>query len=100
YFLFLEGNQAAVGDYSFRMVEIGSQPVLPLDTVLANVLNPGRSTVIYQLPVTAGQRLFFDGQGSNSGASWIFYNPNNQAYFGTSITSDSEVIANQSGTHV
>ena len=100
YTLLIDGAGAAVGPYAFRLLDVGSQPEFPLDTVISDTLNPGLSARVYRLNGTAGQRLYFDGLGANVGAQWYLYGPNNTALVGAGIGADFEVTLGQSGPHV
>ena len=100
YTLVLDGNGAAVGNYTFRVLDMASQPVLGLDAVLTMNLNPGTAADAYQFNGTLGQRLFFDGLGAASGATWHLYAPNNQALMSAGIGNDFEVTLLQAGTYL
>ncbi len=100
YTLTMKGNGPVTGPYSFRLIDVGAQPPLPLNTVITRTLDPGNSAQFYTLNGTAGQRLYFDGLGSGSGAIWALYAPNNQQIVNTSVTGDFEATLAQTGTYV
>src|SRR5437660_1222167 len=101
YTLIIDGAGDTVGNYSFRLLDVGAAPALPLDTDLVGSINPGRSVVLYQLAGTAGQKLYFDGKGNDSGAFWTLYGPNDAAVPGGSyITLDFELTLGYTGNYV
>lgn len=100
YSLVIDGVGATVGDYSFRLVDLISQPELPLNTVLTKTLNPGYSVDWYRFTAVGGERLFFDGLGANAGGNWYFYGPNNEPLGSAGIGGDFEVILAQPGVYL
>ena len=54
------GPSGASGNYNFRLLDLSASPALALNTLVSNVLNSPYETDVYQLPGTAGQRLYYD----------------------------------------
>jgi hypothetical protein len=77
YALRLYGNNGGTGDYSFRLLDLASQPVLPLDTLTTNVLGPYEA-LVYRHDGAAGQRLFFNALTPGLSGAWYLYNPDDQ----------------------
>ncbi|QLE56855.1 Ig-like domain-containing protein [Nostoc sp. TCL26-01] len=89
YKLIVSGNGNNTGDYSFRLLDASSAPVLTLDTTVTNTLNPGLETDIYRITGKAGQQLRFDSLNSGFvSASWTLYNPGNQYVTSLNLSSD------------
>jgi len=100
YTLLIDGSGAAVGPYAFRILDVAAQPVVPLDTVVTETLSPGNSVWIYRLDGTAGQRLYFDGLGANSGGQWYLYGLGNAFIASAGVGADFEITLSLSGPHV
>jgi hypothetical protein len=100
YYFFVESALATSPNYDFQMFDLASRPTLPLDTDLVGTLNPGRSMTLYQLSGTAGQRLYFDGKGGNSGGNWYLYAPNNAFVSSANLINDFELTLGYSGTYL
>jgi hypothetical protein len=80
YTLRIYGSGASTGAYSFRLLDVSSQPVLDLQgTSTSGTLNPGTRTDLYRFTGTAGQRLFFNWQSGPTGNGYYYlFGPNNQ----------------------
>ena len=91
YQLIINPSSETTGDYSFRLLDIGAETELELDTTITATLDPGLATDIYQFVGTTEQRLYFDSLASVSGASWRLYGPSNQFINSNSLGSDFEV---------
>lgn len=100
YYLFVESNISTVGDYHFRLHDIDTAPVLPIETPVNGTLTPGISTTLYRFHGDAGRRLFFDATGSNNGGQWALYGPNNEVYLAPNITGDIEQVLPVTGNYV
>lgn len=100
YRVVIDANGGAIGDFAFRVFEMGSQPELVLNREYAGVVDPGFGAVIYKVLATAGQRLFFDGLGSEFTGAWNLYGPGNAALGGNTINRDFESVATQTGVHL
>ncbi len=77
YTLQVFGNGDATGDYSFRLLDVAAQPVLPLDTPTTNAV-AAYETVLHRFEGTSGQRLFFDGLSTSVNGYWYLYGPNDE----------------------
>jgi hypothetical protein len=80
-----------LGDYKFRILELASQPNLPLNNTVINTINPGKASHIYQFVGNAGQKLFIDDLGSNLSGNWTVYTPGDRYLTSSNIGSDFEV---------
>jgi hypothetical protein len=100
YALLIDGVGAAVGPYSFRLLDVATQPEFPVDNIVTDTLSPGNSVRIYRLNGTAGQRLYFDGLGANAGGQWYFYGPNNVYLSNCGIGADFEATLALAGEYV
>jgi hypothetical protein len=100
YSLIIDPNGDLTGNYVFRLLDIAAQPVLPLDTLVTNQLNPGFSAVLFQHAGAQGQQLYLDGFGSGGGGSFPFYGPSDELITSASINSDFETTLARSGAHV
>ncbi|HUL50941.1 MAG TPA: hypothetical protein VLU94_00005 [Candidatus Nitrosotalea sp.] len=98
YTLVLDGNAASVGDYGFRLLDLTTQPVLPLNSLVTNSM-PAYGVLMYQYSGVAGQNLFFDGQPGNPSGFWTLYDPNNNAISGASLGGDFEETLPLTGTY-
>src|SRR5260221_4735104 len=67
-YLFLRNFVSTAGSYAFRMLDLASQLVLPVNVSVTNNLQ-SYPALVYQYAGTAGQRLYFRGQGNNPGAT-------------------------------
>jgi hypothetical protein len=92
YTLMVDGNVSAVGTFAFRLLDLSSQPLLPLGVPVTNILNP-YPVVAYHYAGTAGQQLYFRGQSSNPSGVWALFDPNDAYVSGgyAGLTSDMEV---------
>jgi hypothetical protein len=89
YYLFLQSTLATAPGYQFQMIDISTQPALPLNQDLAGIL-VANSSLIYQLNGTAGQKLYFQGEMAEGGAYWTLYNSKNQANYSANLYGDFE----------
>jgi large repetitive protein len=102
YYLIQAGNTAdPTLNYSFRLLDLAEAPALPLalNAFVTNTIDPGNQTVLYRFTGTAGQRLFFDGLGADSGANWNLLDPLNSLVGSANITGDFTVTLSKSGTY-
>ena len=100
YTLIMDGYQASVGAFAFRLLDINSQPDLPLNAPVTNSLG-FYPAIVYKYSGTPGQQLYFRGQSSNPNGSWTLYDPNNAlvGYGYASLISDFEVTLPLAGTY-
>jgi hypothetical protein len=77
YALVFSGNGHTTGTINFELLDVASQPALPLNTDLTGTL-PANTTILYQLAGTYGEQLYFYGKNvSAGGAGWTLYGANN-----------------------
>lgn len=100
YSLVLDGIGAVTGPFQFRVSDVASLPTLALDTVITDTLVPGLSARAYRFEGAAGQRLFLDGLGVNSGGAFWLYSPANVGLVNASIGGDFEFTLTQPGRYV
>lgn len=95
----LPGQPAA--DYNFRLIDLAEPPVttIPLDTTITNSLDPGTREVFYRFNGVAGQRLFFDGLGTNGNGTWTLLDPLNTPLAQTSLDTDFTLALPRTGSY-
>jgi hypothetical protein len=92
YRLEIDGENTALGDYSFRLSDLSAVPSLPLGESVSGTLSDSE-VELYQIEGTAGQVLDFDWLWADNGVSWNLYSPGNQGLasrYGNSTSSDFE----------
>ncbi len=90
YYLFLQSGVSSSPNYVFQILDLGSQPALPLNLDLTGTLEANTSA-IYQLAGTGGEKLYFNGKGASAGGgSWYLYGPNNLYVNGANLSGDFE----------
>ncbi|MGC9506255.1 MAG: putative Ig domain-containing protein, partial [Baaleninema sp.] len=92
YRLEIDGENTALGDYSFRLSDLSAVPSLPLGESVSGTLSDSE-VELYQIEGTAGQVLDFDWLWADNGVSWNLYGPGNQGLasrYGNSTSSDFE----------
>src|SRR3546814_12690408 len=57
-----DGNGAAAGAFAVRLLDLGSAPVLALNSAVSDRISPSRDNRAYRIDVDAGDRLFIDLQ--------------------------------------
>src|SRR3546814_19486147 len=62
YTITVDGNGAAAGAFAFRLLDLGSAPVLALNSAVSDRISPSRDNRAYRIDVDAGDRLFIDLQ--------------------------------------
>jgi len=102
YTLVLRGYGPSLGTFRFRLLELGTAPsqTLTLGTTVEGVLNPGKEIDLYRVQGVAGQRLYFDGAGTNTAGGWNLYNVANSYVAGAGLAGDFEYVLTQSGTYL
>jgi hypothetical protein len=96
--LVIDGNGAGTGAYGFQLLDLSSQPALPINSPVTKSLDV-YATQMYQFSGTAGQHLYFAGQGGNPNGSWYLYDPNNAYVSGSGLGSDFELTLPISGSY-
>lgn len=77
YELTVDGNGDAIGDFSFRLLDIASASSITPGSVVNGELNPISETNLYRFDAVAGDRFFFDVL-TNEGAfnaRWRLFDP-------------------------
>src|SRR5262249_46057608 len=100
YSLVFQGATHATGPISFQVLDLASQPALPLNQDLTGNLSPNITTM-YQRDGMVGEQLYFNSKAvSAGGASWNLYGPNNLQVGGQVLGGDFEIILANSGKYV
>jgi len=100
YSLVFSGSLHTTDTFSFQLLDVGAQPALPLNTDISGVLPP-QTSVIYTLAGSIGEQLYFRGKGvNNSGASWLFYGPNNVYLASAGLVADFALTLQNAGNYV
>jgi RHS repeat-associated protein len=68
YRVFVRGQQTTAANYSFQIEDVASKPLLTLGTDVTGTLPTGQSDVIFRLAGTTGERVLYDGLGTNDDA--------------------------------
>lgn len=96
YQLIVEGF-GNIGDYSFRLLDLGDAEDLTLDTTISRTLDPQRETDVFKFEGSANQQLFFDRLGNTFNSFYNLYGPGNQNL--TFISSDHNITLPGDGTY-
>jgi hypothetical protein len=100
YYLLTMNAVSTPSPYNFQMLDIGSQPVMPLNVDVTGTL-PANYSLVYQLPATNGQQLYFNGKGSSfGGAYWTLYDPKNSYVLNGPLWTDFGLTIPYSGNYV
>ena len=76
YTLTVDGLAGAIGDYSFKLIDLANAAHLDLNTIITSSLPTGRETAAYSFDVLAGERFYFDSQTTSTGnAYWRLLDP-------------------------
>ncbi len=99
YTLTFAGSGHTTGSLSFQLLDIGSQPPLPLNTDMSGNL-PANTCLIYQLSGATGEQLFFNSKGvAGGGAYWTLYDLKNSAVAAQSLAGDFAVTLPYAGNY-
>lgn len=100
YTLILDGSGAGTGALAFAMMDVAAQPILPINTLVTNVL-ASYQTAIYRFSGIAGQHVYFDGRPGNPSGSSALYDPLDNLIPGTSVglSGDFEATLPSDGTY-
>jgi len=101
YTLRFHNSSSGSASYRFRILNLATQPVLPLGTTQSGQLNPVTQTHIYRLQAVAGQKIHFSSLYASSGdATWSVQDPcNNQLVSGNIQDDLGTVFFPASGTY-
>jgi hypothetical protein len=97
----VDGSGFATGPYSFQIEDVAAATVLSLDNVTNGSLDPALDDQFFRFDGTAGQQLYFDGQGTSTCQSgWRLVSPANNDLGSACFGNDFEVTLPQDGTYV
>ena len=99
-YFFLRNNKAVGSTFAFQMVDIATQPTLPINIGLTNTLGVYQQ-LYYRYNGTAGQKLYFQGSPADPSGYWTLYDPSGTSISGGSsgLTGDIEVILPYTGSY-
>ncbi|TKB72677.1 MAG: LEPR-XLL domain-containing protein, partial [Nitrospira sp.] len=104
YILIVDGVGNATGSYEFRMLDVKNAKPLALETQVANTLNPGNESDLYQFDGAVGDKLYFNWQGPDGfvNATWRLIDPfGNQVFGPTNLSTDVDVVTlTQTGAYL
>ncbi len=89
----------AVGDYSFRILDLNEATTIPLDEVFNGSMTQGSGIEVYEFQGTAGQQLYFNGISSTGSGDWRLYSPDNREIDTSRLTSNFEATLPSNGTY-
>jgi hypothetical protein len=100
YTLVFDGYNSSIGTFAFRLLDVATQPALPVGLAVTNTLD-AYPLQVYRYAGTNGQHLYFKGFSGNTGGSWRIFDPNNNQVNGGggSLTSDFQVVLPVAGTY-
>jgi predicted secreted protein len=98
-YLFIQNGLASSSNYRFSIIDAGVQPTLPLDTDLVSTLAINANQ-LYQLPVTAGQKLYFQGNVNVGGGSWGLFDTRNGQVNSSALGGDFQYTIPYSGNYL
>ncbi|MBE9061109.1 Ig-like domain-containing protein [cf. Phormidesmis sp. LEGE 11477] len=99
YQLRLDGSGSTTGDYGFQLLDLAEATDLPFDTVVSGTLEAGRATDFFQFEGTAGQQLFIEGLGEQSGGTFYLYGSNNQQVTAVNFVGNLDITLPGTGTY-
>ncbi|MBD2468818.1 Ig-like domain-containing protein [Nostoc sp. FACHB-145] len=104
YRLTIDGNADSTGNYNFQLFNANTASSLTSDTATSGSLT-AKSTKLYTINGTAGQKLKFDSLQATANADWVLYAPgtlaNGSVILGAEyLSNDFEVFLPTSGTYV
>ncbi len=98
YTLSISNPGSATSGYSFRLLDAGAQPTLPLNQPQTGLLSQGTSTAIYQFSGTAGQRTYIRWL-NGTGGDYTLYSPTLQYVSSNSFGYDLQTTLPVTGTY-
>jgi hypothetical protein len=98
YRLVIGGSSDVLADYSFRIIDLAATPSLPaaLNTVIHGTLSTNEAA-LYRFDAQAGQRLYFDAQGSDSLVFWSVFGVDGTYLGGGGAAADFELTMPRTG---
>ncbi|MCB1631072.1 MAG: LEPR-XLL domain-containing protein, partial [Pseudomonadales bacterium] len=101
YTLIVDPDNDAVGDYGFRLFDLGQAAELVLGDTVSATLASGRETLAYRIDAPARSRLLFDLLTENrDSAYWRLLDPWGGVVFGPSNTNDVHATLRDAGTYI
>ncbi|MDJ0660865.1 MAG: Ig-like domain-containing protein [Crocosphaera sp.] len=91
YELVIDGSGATVGDYSFRLFNTATVPVLNFGATNTGTLSPGNSSRVFRFQGTTNQTISLTDLGSQSGGTYRLYGPGNQLIISRNFRSNFEI---------
>ena len=75
YTFIVDPDNAWIGSYSFRVLDITSATEIDPGSPVSGTLSPGNQSDVYKFNATAGDRFFFDVTQGHYGSNWVLYDP-------------------------
>lgn len=99
YRLLFENQTGLAATYAARILDIGTQPLLPFETLVSLTLDPGLGNAVYRFEGSPGQRLYFNGLPTSGPGSWYLYGPANEQVGAAGFTGDFEYVTTNPGRY-
>ncbi len=99
-YLSFQNTKAVASGYGFQLLDVLTQPALPINAAMTNTLGL-YPLEVYQYAGNAGQQLFFQGQPGNPSGYWYLYDANNNTVqgSGSSLNGNFEVTLPYTATY-
>ncbi|MBL9167083.1 MAG: putative Ig domain-containing protein [Verrucomicrobiales bacterium] len=101
YQLQVKGMRDETGDFSFRLLDLGSAEIVPLNATIARTLDPARETDAFSFAVSAGTEAYFDlvAQTGMPNAYWRCINSRGERIFGGGIADVGPLLLTEGGVY-
>jgi hypothetical protein len=101
YYLLFSGNQEAVTNVSFRLLNKASATAINLDTNVTSTFdNNGIETDVYRFNGNAGQYIYIDQEAGGYPNAWILYGPGGQYITYNYLSGDGELALPGTGQYL
>jgi large repetitive protein len=106
YKLTIDGNLDSIGDFSFKLVDTSTAPLITFDQIVSDTLTPSLEADIYRINVTAEETLYFDSLLNTTNAFWSLYRLDSRSnnggfgFGGNVLSTDFETTLTTSGTYL
>jgi hypothetical protein len=106
YKLTIDGNLDSIGDFSFKLVDTSTAPLITFDQIVSESLTPSLEADIYRINVTAEEILYFDSLLNTTNAFWSLYRLDSRSnnggfgFGGNVLSTDFETTLTTSGTYL
>ncbi len=102
YQLIIDPSNAVSGDYAIRILDFDAAPTITPGTPVSGSVNPASETDLYAFDAVAGERFFFDRQGTAStGSLWMrLLDPNGTQIANQYYNDLDTFVANMDGRYV